>query len=70
LTPQSLLPYGEFGPFCRIVTALHRLTYSRGNRLVEGFSASYGETERDLRVAYPAEQIATRDNRHELRRHC
>ena len=29
------------------------------------FTASYSETERDLRVAFPAEQMATPDSRHE-----
>jgi hypothetical protein len=38
LTPQSLLPRGEFGPFSRMVMALHRLTYSRENRPLEALS--------------------------------
>jgi hypothetical protein len=50
--------------------ALDRLTSHERIYRSRRFNASYGETDRDLGVAYPAGQIATRDNRHELRRQC
>ena len=48
--------------------ALDRVTYSRENRRLRRFNSSYVQTAREC-VADP-EQIATRDNRHELRRQC